>query len=265
MPQPVARLEAVSFVAGGKVVLDCVSWSLLPGEHWTVLGGNGSGKTTLLRILAGQLWPSRGSVSLLGLRLGTVDLRELRRPIGWVSPALAASLPARDSAAEIVLSGRFASIGLFFAEPEESDRERAVELLDALGCSGLADRTFGVLSQGERQRVLIARALMAEPRLLLLDEPTAGLDLAAREDFLEALEVLTAAPEGPTVVFVTHHLEEVVPGLTHVLLLRQGCRVGGGRKAAVLSDALLSSTLGVPVEVLEREGRYWALPGSRSD
>jgi iron complex transport system ATP-binding protein len=257
---PVLELSEVGLVRDGVVVLDAINWRVMPREHWAVLGPNGSGKTSLLHIVAGYLWPTRGAVRVLGARFGGVDLRVLRRRIGWVSPALASQLPPEEPAREVVLSGRFATLHLFFDRPGSRDEDRADELLETLAVTYLASRPFGVLSQGERQRVLVARALMADPELLVLDEPTAGLDLAAREDFLDALEVLTGAPDGPTVLFVTHHLEEVVPGLSHVLLLRRGTVVAAGEKASVLRSEELSMALGLPLEVHSRHGRHWAIP-----
>ena len=256
----VVKLEGVTLVRDGITLLDGVDWAVAPGEHWVVLGPNGSGKTTLLQVVAGYEQPTRGRVRVLGAVFGEVDLRGLRRAIGWVSPALAGRLHPRDSAEDVVVSGLFASIGLFFETPVAADRSRAAELLEIMGCAHLAGRPFGVLSQGEQQRVLLARALMADPRLLVLDEPTAGLDMAAREDFLAALGVLTEAATGPTVLFVTHHLEEVAPGMTHALLLSGGRVVARGPKAAVLVDDLVSTTMGVGVEVFSRSGRFHALP-----
>jgi iron complex transport system ATP-binding protein len=258
--RPVLDLAGVSLLRDGVLVLEDVSWTVGPGEHWAVLGPNGSGKTSLLHIAAGYLWPTRGAVSVLGSRFGKVDLRVLRRRIGWVSPALAAQLSPGESAREVVLSGRFAALNLFFAHPGAEDTAQADDLLEVLGIAYLAERPFGVLSQGERQRVLVARSLLADPELLILDEPTAGLDLGAREDFLEALQVLTQAVGGPTVVFVTHHVEEIVPGISHVLLMRQGAVVAAGEKADVLRNGPLSRALGLPVEVHSRYDRHWAIP-----
>jgi iron complex transport system ATP-binding protein len=255
----VACFDEVSVTLGGQPVLRELSFSIMPGQHWAVLGGKGAGKTTVLRLLAVYLWPTSGRASLLGHRLGGIDLRDLRHAIGWVSPALTEVLRPSQSARDVVLTGRFAALNLFFEQPTQDDALLADELLETMGVGLLGSRPFGRLSQGEKQRVLIARALMAQPRLLLLDEPTAGLDLAAREDFLQALQVLTTAEEGPTVVFVTHHLEELVPGVTHVLLLARGCALAGGPKEEVLRDGLLTEALGVPVEVIERYGRFWAL------
>lgn len=255
----ILELAGVTLVRDGATLLDGIDWSVAAGEHWVILGPNGSGKTTLLQVAAGYEHPTCGSVRVLGGTFGRVDLRELRRAIGWVSPALAQQLHLRDTTLDIVVSGRFASIGLFFESPTSDDRSRAAELLEIMGCTHVMERPFGVLSQGEQQRVLVARALMADPRLLVLDEPTAGLDIAAREDLLAALDVLTHAPGGPTVLFVTHHLEEIAPGLTHALLLCGGRVVACGPKGDVVTAELVSTAMGVAVEVLARNGRFHAV------
>jgi iron complex transport system ATP-binding protein len=255
----VVSLSGVSLKRGDVTILSDVGWCVRAGEHWVVLGPNGSGKTTLLQVVAGYLHPSAGKVAVLGGEFGRVDLREARRAIGWVSPALAERLHPRDAALDVVVSGAFASIGLFFEKPRHTHRERAAALLEAVGCEGLADRPFGVLSQGERQRVVLARALMADPRLLVLDEPTAGLDIAAREDVLEALEVLVGPADGPTVLLVTHHLEEVVPGITHALLLAGGRVAAAGPRGSVLTGPEVSAVMGVRLDVLERGGRLWGI------
>lgn len=255
----VVRLEGVSLRRGDTAILSGVDWSVRRGEHWAVLGPNGSGKTTLLRIVAGYLHPSSGRAAVLGGEFGRVDLRGLRRDIGWVSPALADQLHPRDTALDVVVSGAFASIGLFFEDPRVEQRERAVELLEVLGCGALAARPFGVLSQGERQRVVLARALMADPRLLVLDEPSAGLDIAAREDLLESLDVLVRVEDGPTVVLVTHHVEEIPAGVTHALLLSGGRVNAAGTREAVLTETEVSAAMGVELELLERGGRLWGI------
>lgn len=255
---PVVALDGVDVVRDGTALLQDVTWHVLLGQHWALLGPNGAGKTTLLQVIAGYLYPTQGAVRVLGHEFGRVDLRALRRSIGWVSPSLARQLHMSESALDVTISGRFASIGLFFEHPDPADLTRAEGLLDALGCSHLAGRPFGVLSQGEQQRVLIARALMADPRILILDEPTAGLDLAAREDLLESLAVLAGSPEGPTVFLVTHHPEEIVPAISHTLLLSGGRVVAAGPTAEVLVDGPLSLAMGVPVEITRLDGRFWA-------
>jgi iron complex transport system ATP-binding protein len=259
--EAVLELRGVTLQRNGTAILQGIDWTVAKGEHWVVLGPNGSGKTTLLQVVTGYEWPTSGSVQVLGAEYGHVDLRELRRSIGWVSPAFASRLHLRESARAVVVSGCYGSIGLFYEHPELELFERADDLLTVLGCGPLRDRPFGVLSQGERQRVLIARALMADPRLLVLDEPTAGLDIAAREDLLQGLDVLIAAPAGPTLLFVTHHLEEVGEGMSHALLLSGGVVVAAGPKADVAADELLSAAMGVPVQVVRRNGRFFAITG----
>jgi len=257
--EPVIALDGVDVVRDGTALIQDVTWHVLPGEHWALLGPNGAGKTTLLQVIAGYLYPTRGTVRVLGREFGRVDVRSLRRSIGWVSPRLAQRLHPNENAVDVTVSGRFASIGLFFEQPDRADYVRAEGLLDALGCLYLAGRPFGVLSQGEQQRVLVARALMADLRILVLDEPTAGLDLAAREDLLESLAVLARSPAGPTVLLVTHHPEEIVPAISHTLLLSGGRVVAAGPTAEVLLDGPLSLAMGVPIEITRLDGRFWAL------
>jgi iron complex transport system ATP-binding protein len=255
---PLLALSGVEVVRGATTLLADIDWTVAHGEHWAVVGPNGSGKTTLLRLLAGHLWPTVGHVSLLGEQLGRVELRHLRRKIGWVSPALADALDPRDPSLEAVLGGRYGVFKSVYAQPTPDERSEAAALLHAMGLEGLEGRPFGVLSLGERQRVLLARSLMARPRLLLLDEPVAGLDLAAREDVLQAVEVLMSAEDGPSVVLVTHHVEEVPPAMGHVLLLQRGRALASGPKQEVLTRDNLSRAFGIPVQVLARAGRYWA-------
>ena len=255
----VIRLRGVSLVRDGVPLLSAIDWSVARGEHWAVLGPNGSGKTTLLRLVAGYVQPTQGAAEVLGGVFGRTDLRVLRRRIGWVSPAMADRLHPGDPALDVVLGGIFATVGLFHESPTHDDRAKAGDLLEALGCGSLGPRRFGVLSQGERQRVLLARALISDPSLLVLDEPTAGLDVAAREDLLESLTVLASASDGPTILLVTHHLEEIVPGFSHALLLSGGRVLAAGPRQRVLTAPLVSSALGVDVEVVERDGRLWSI------
>ncbi len=251
------RLEKVCFIRSRKTILDGVSWRVNPGEHWAVVGANGSGKTTLLLLLAGYLWPTRGSVTVLGRRFGQVDLRELRRKIGWVGSFLQEQVPPNQRPVDLIVSGKFASIGVF-EKPSRKDYLRARELARELGCDSVLDRPYGVLSQGEKQRVLIARALMTHPKLLILDEPCSGLDLVAREHLLETLDRLGRRPHGPALILVAHHLEEIMPVFSHALLLKGGRCLARGLKEEVLTPSLLSEAFGRSVSVRTEGGRYWA-------
>jgi len=250
------RLDDVHLSRGGTVILDGLSWRVAHGEHWAVVGPNGSGKTTMLKVVTGAMWPSRGAVEVLGHRYGHVDLRELRRRIGWVSSALEELVPPRAKAREVVLSGIFASFGIY-DEATDKQRARAGELLSLLGCHPIADRAYGVLSQGEKQRVLVARSLMTEAEILIMDEPAAGLDITAREVLLEAVERIAGQPGGPALIFVTHHVEEIVPAVTHVLVLRDGRVLAAGPKREILEGGALGRAFSLPLEVDFRHGRYW--------
>jgi iron complex transport system ATP-binding protein len=258
----IARVEVGSFRRDAVTILRDIRWTIRAGEHWAVLGPNGSGKTTLLRILSAYEWPTEGQVEVLGKRFGRYDLRELRKQIGIVSSALEPRIPPREDAVAVVLSGFDASIGLARNFTPDEDR-RALAALEALGAGHLAMRRFGVLSQGERQRVLIARALIHRPPLLILDEPAEGLDPLARERLLEDLERFSARRDAPTIALVTHHLEEIPPFVTHALLLAGGSAIAEGRVEDVLTDENLSRAFGVPCEVVRQPGRRWSLRFAR--
>ncbi len=253
-------LENVQFIRSKREILTDISWQVEPGQHWVVLGANGSGKTTLLLLLAGYLWPTRGSVTVLGHRFGTVDLRVLRRRIGWVGSFLQEQVPPHQRPLDLIVGGKYASIGVF-DKPSAEDYRKAQYLAELMGCASVFNSPYGVLSQGEKQRVLIARALMADPQLLILDEPCSGLDLVARERLLEILDRMGRTPHGPTLILVTHHLEEIMPVFSHVLLLRDGRCAACGPKQCVLTDANLEAAFGVPMRVLGDGGRYWARMG----
>ncbi len=257
---PAVRLSVVSVVRGGIAILDRVSWVVAPGQRWALLGPNGSGKTTLLRVAGASLWPTGGVVEILGERLGRVDMRELRCRIAVVSASIARSLRPELPALDAVLTGRHAALETWWHEYTTADREEAAALLDQAGLGGaaFAERFFGLLSEGERQQVLLARALMARPELVLMDEPAAGLDLGARERLLERLAGLAADPSVPPLVLVTHHLEEIPAGVTHAALLREGRLVASGPVGEVLSDEPVSSAFGVAVAVEQRAGRWSA-------
>ena len=257
-PTPVVRLRGVSVVRDGRPILDDIDWDVSPGERWAVLGPNGSGKTTLLHVAGMRLLPTRGSVEVLGARYGRTDARALRTRVTFVTQAILRSLRPTLSAHDVVLTGRHAALEPWWHHYDPSDHARADALLEEAGLGRVSDQEFGVLSEGERQQVLLARALMGAPELLLLDEPAAGLDLGARERLVARLAVLAAAPETVPLVLVTHHVEEIPPGTTHVALLRGGRIVAAGAAQTVLSSAAVSACFDVPVTVERSEGRWTA-------
>ena len=250
------RLENVSLWRGRDYLLKNVCWEVFQGEHWAILGLNGSGKTTLLNMINGYLFPSAGKVTVLGNQFGSYDLRELRKSIGWVSTSLQEKLYVTETAAEIVISGKKAMIGLF-EDPSEEDLEEAMQLLTRLGCGGFLHRTYQTLSQGEKQKVLIARALMANPRLLILDEPCTGLDLFARENLLRFIDQLGREADAPTLIYVTHRTEEVLPIFNRTLLLKKGEVYGKGNTLDMLTEEVLSGFLDTDVMVTTTGNRTW--------
>jgi iron complex transport system ATP-binding protein len=252
---PVLQISHLGIERSGTVILDDVSWRVEKGEHWAILGANGAGKTSLLSALMGYLPATRGEIEVLGQRYGSSDWRELRRRIGIASSALLPMLPDRETAERAVISGKQAMLGSW-GEPPPEDRARGRRLLRQIECTALADRPWGVLSQGERQRVLIGRALMANPPLLVLDEPCAGLDPAAREHFLQFLRRLAAKRGCPSLVLVTHHVEEITPIFSHVLFLRQGRAIAAGPKKQTLTSRWVSATFGTRMQLREEAGRY---------
>jgi iron complex transport system ATP-binding protein len=254
----VLRMSGVGVRRGTAHLLRSVDWTVELDERWVVLGPNGAGKTTLLQLAAAQLHPSSGTAEVLGERLGRVDVFELRPRIGLTSAALAGRVPNNETVLDVVVSAGYAVVGRWREEYEVLDTGRARHLLYQLGVQQLADRRFGTLSEGERKRVQIARALMTDPELLLLDEPAAGLDLAGREQLVARLATLAADPDAPTMVLVTHHVEEIPPGITHGLLLRNGTVVAAGLINDVLTADLLSVTFGMPLALDRTGGRYAA-------
>ncbi len=253
------RISRLSVRRGPVHLLRDVDWTVRRGEHWVILGANGSGKTSLLRALTGYLTPTEGEVELFGETYGTSDWRDLRKHVGVVSASIANLVHDEDTAAEIVVGGRHAMIGVW-GRVRRTDRTRALRLLRHLRISRLADRRWEVLSQGERQRVLIARALMAGPALLILDEPCAGLDPVAREHFLADMGRLAAKPHGPSLVLVTHHVEEITPGFTHLLALRRGRVLSAGPLRAGLTSAAVSRIFGASLKIRSSDGRYRLSP-----
>jgi iron complex transport system ATP-binding protein len=240
---------------GETVILSDVSWRVERGQHWAILGANGSGKTSLLSALTAYLTPTAGTIEVLGERYGETDWRELRKRVGLVSSSVRQMMAEDEPALEAVVSGKYAMID-YWGEPTSTDRKRAVQILKSIECSHLATRPWRVLSQGERQRVLIGRALMAEPPLLILDEPCAGLDPVARVHFLRFLEDLGRRRGAPTLLLVTHHVEEIAPVFSHVLLLKAGRALAQGRKADVLTSELLGRAFNATVMLHDESQRY---------
>lgn len=261
----VLELRHVGHRRDDRAILRDVSWTVCPGERWVVLGPNGSGKTTLLRIASLWLHPSSGSVRVLGEELGRTDVRPLRARVGVVSAALADRLRIDLTVADVVVTSRRGALEPWWHSYDDHDRARASEALERVGAAHLGDRLFGTLSSGERQRVQLARTLAADPELLLLDEPSAGLDLGGREDLVARLAALAADPATAPTVLVTHHVEEIPPGFTHALLLRDAQVVAAGPITATLTAPMLSRTFGLPVELAAEGGRWraWAAPSAR--
>ena len=254
----VIELAGVTVRRGQSVLLHDVSWEVEEDERWVVLGPNGAGKTTLLQVVAAQLHPTEGVAGILGEVLGTVDVFELRPRIGLTSAALADRIPRSELVRDVVVSASYGVVGRWREDYDDLDHDRAASLLTEVGAAHLADRTFGTLSEGERKRVQIARALMADPELLLLDEPAAGLDLGGREDLVATLSVLALDPDSPATVLVSHHVEEIPPGVTHAMLLRQGEVVEAGPVDEVVTEATLSETFGMPLLLSREDDRFAA-------
>ena len=260
----VLELVDVTVRRGDSVLLDRVSWTVEEDERWVVLGPNGAGKTTLLQIASAQLFPTQGSVEVLEERLGSVDVFELRPRIGLTSAALAERISRHETVHDVVVSAAYGVLGRWREMYDDLDHDRAESLLRELGAKHLAPRTFGTLSEGERKRVQIARALMSDPELLLLDEPAAGLDLGGREDLVSTLSMLAYDPDSPATVLVSHHVEEIPPGFTHALMLRQGRVVAAGLLDQTVTEQNLSATFGMPLTVSHDEGRWAARRRTRA-
>ena len=240
------------------MLVDGIDWVVEEDERWVVLGPNGAGKTTLLQMASTQMHPSGGVAKVLGAQLGRVDVFELRPRIGLTSAALAERIPRSERVRDVVVSASYGVLGRWREEYDDLDHDRAQDLLVEIGIPHLADRTFGTLSEGERKRVQIARALMADPEVLLLDEPAAGLDLGGREDLVSTLSMLAYDPDSPATVLVSHHVEEIPPGFTHVLMLRAGKVVAAGLLEEELNEANLAATFGMPLSLWHEDGRWSA-------
>lgn len=259
LPGPAAlSLRDVTLVREGRAILDSVTWTVGASERWVVLGRNGCGKSTLMKIASLYLHPSSGEVDVLGETLGRTDVRSLRKRIGVASSGMADQLRSDLIAADVVMTAKNAALETWWHTYDDADRQRARDCLERMEIGRLADRSFATLSSGEKQRVLLARTLMPEPGLLLLDEPTAGLDLAGREDLVRTLGVLAAGVDTPATVLVTHHVEEIPEGFTHVLMLSEGRVLSAGTLDDVLTEANLSQCFEMPLGLERRHGRWWA-------
>ncbi len=254
----VLELAGVTVRRGKATLLEGVDWTVEEDERWVVLGPNGAGKTTLLQVAAAQIHPTSGVAGILGEVLGTVDVFELRPRIGLTSAAIAERIPPDERVSDVVVSASYSVLGRWRERYDELDHDRAATLLTEVGASHLSDRTFGTLSEGERKRVQIARALMTDPELLLLDEPAAGLDLGGREDLVATLSELALDPDSPATVLVSHHVEEIPPGFTHAMLLRDGSVVEAGPVEEVVTEATLSETFGMPLLLTREDDRFAA-------
>jgi iron complex transport system ATP-binding protein len=257
-PDLLIDFRDVSLRRDGRVLVGPLDWAVELDERWVIIGPNGAGKTSLLRIAAAAEHPSSGVAFVLGEKLGRVDVTDLRARIGLSSSALAQRIPGDESVSDLVVSAGYAVLGRWRERYEDVDYQRAVDMLESLGAEHLAERSYGTLSEGERKRVLIARALMTDPELLLLDEPAAGLDLGGREELLARLTDLAADPDAPALVLVTHHVEEVPPGFSHGLLLSEGKVVAAGLLPDVLTAENLSAAFGQRIALEAIDGRYFA-------
>lgn len=257
--QPLISLDDVTVLRSGTAILSKVSWQVMPGERWVVIGPNGAGKTTLLAILSSYLFPTLGRAEILGSKLGQVDTSELKTRIGVASSSTLDLIPGDEKVSDLILSSAYAVFGRWIEEYDLWDESRSSALLNAFGIRELADRSFATLSEGERKRVMIARALMPDPELLLLDEPAAGLDLGGREDLLHRLALFASDPSSPATIMVTHHLEEIPVSTTHLLILKSGSVFAQGAISQVLTSENLSALYGSEIELEVRNGRYFAL------
>ncbi|MDR2340280.1 MAG: ATP-binding cassette domain-containing protein [Deltaproteobacteria bacterium] len=253
LPENAIELSGVTLRRGESELLSGLDWVAARGENWAILGPNGAGKTLLLQVVTGYLWPTDGTVCVLGSRLGTVDLRELRKRIGWVSPAIADLMPGRTTLIETILSGPKASLGLY-DDPDPVLGAKAEALAESFGLSGMLSRYFGLLSSGEKQRALLARAALAEPELLILDEPMSNLDMGGRELFLEHVRVLAAKEGAPTIILTTHNTLEIGPFISHALIVKQGKDLAKGKVSDIVTTEWLTEAFGLPLKVERTKG-----------
>jgi iron complex transport system ATP-binding protein len=262
--KPILEISNLRIQRDGVVILDDVNWRVERGQHWAILGANGSGKTSLLSALTGYLMPTSGEIFLLGETYGQSDWRELRKKIGLVSSSVRQMMADDEPALETVASGKYAMID-FWGRVSRAEKSQALKLLRQVECGYLAERPWRVLSQGERQRVLIGRALMVKPRVLILDEPCAGLDPAAREHFLQFIQRLGARKNSPTLVLVTHHVEEIMPVFSHLLVLKNGRVLVAGEKLDTVNSKNLSATFGARIKLQRTGNRYTLTVTAKSD
>jgi iron complex transport system ATP-binding protein len=253
----IISLENVSLFREQNKILDNVSLDIYKGEHWALIGHNGCGKTTLLNVITGYLWPTDGKVTILGEEYGQTDIRRIRKRIGMVSSALFERIPYNDTFLDVVLSGMFGSLGVY-DEISDEDKKKALVIADFLGHADIVKRPYRVLSFGERQSALLGRALMAEPEILILDEPCEGLDIPSREKILLYIDILTGKPEAPAIIFVTHRVEEISSGITHAALMKSGRIIEQGFKEEKLTSETFKKAMGIDLELVRNNGRIYA-------
>lgn len=256
---PALDMRNVSYTVDRKKILDSIDWIVQQGEHWVILGPNGSGKTTLLKVACGYIWPNDGGEIYRNGEV-LINLRDLRKSIGWVTSTLPPQIPPREKILRTVVSGKFAQIGLLegpWGRPSKKDYSQAEEYLEQMGCASLIDQEFGTLSQGEQQKVLIARARMTKPYLIFLDEPCAGMDPGGRENLLESLQELAKQKQVPSLIYVTHHIEEILPLFKKMLILKEGRVLEAGATSALLKQDVLRKLYKVKLTLTKKNGRYW--------
>ncbi|WP_345312919.1 ABC transporter ATP-binding protein [Gordonia alkaliphila] len=263
-PDLILDFSDVRLVRGGKTLVGPIDWQVELDERWVIIGPNGAGKTSLLRMAGAVEHPSSGTAFVLGEQLGRTDTRDLTTRVGLVSSATAGRIPGGEVVSDLVISAGYAVLGRWREEYDEFDRERAADVLESMGAEHLADRTFGTLSEGERKRVLVARGLMTDPELLLLDEPAAGLDLGGREELVDRLSRLAQDPDAPAMVLITHHVEEIPPGFTNLIMLSEGQVTAQGPLTETLTAENLTTTFRQNIALTQDDGRYFARRARRA-
>lgn len=262
--EAVLDLQDVSLIRGSATLVGPVTWQVMPDERWAIIGPNGAGKSSLISIAAAENHPSKGKAFILGEQVGKTDMRDLRTMIGTSSASLGARIPENEKVSDLVVSAGYAVLGRWREDYDEVDYDHAIEVLEEIGAIHLADRTWGTLSEGERKRVMVARAIMTDPELLIFDEPSAGMDLGGREDLVAYLSKVAADPDAPAAVMITHHVEEIPTGFTHCMLLDEGKVVAQGPMAKVLTAKNLTKAFHQPIGLEKIDGRYFARRVTRS-